>query len=207
MTGDFEDGIKLPWGPYGERLTYYEDSFTFLTLDIDDAEIKETTNSGWPTVIIGKQDETPVGVAIGHVTQLNDKPAEEIDVFVDPERNWWVLVEFADLDAAVSSGRYETQGYGGYEVLPIDRRKEGFELFTDYADDRVTPIFEMDDDAAAFAIQRSSNYGTLDSMFRLDTYAEVNDRQRSLERRILPREEWLDRNSLTGIARDLSDDN
>lgn len=207
MTDDFQGGIKLPWGPYGERLTYYEDSFIFLTLGINDAEVVETTENGWPTVIIGDQDETPVGVAIGHVTQLNDKPAEEIDIFVDSERDWWALVEFADLDAAVSSGRYETQGYDGYEVLPIDRRKEGFELFTDYADDHVTPIFEMDDDAAAFAIQRASSYGTLDSMFRLATYAGVNDRQRSLERKILPREEWLDKNSLTGIARNLSNDN
>lgn len=167
----------------------------------------ESTDDGWPTVIVGKQEETSVGVAIGHVTQLNDKPAEEVDIFVDAARNWWAIVEFTDLDDAVSGGRYEVQDCDSYEVIPCDRRTEGFDLFTDYADDQVTPIFEMGDDAAAFAIQRASNYRTLESIFRLDTYAGVNNRQKRLEREILPREEWLDKNSLTGIARDLSDDN
>lgn len=42
-------------------------------------------------------------------------------------------------------------------------------------------------------------------MFDLETYSELGDRQQRLERATLSREEWLDKNSLTGIARDLSD--
>lgn len=72
-------------------------------------------------------------------------------------------MEFADLYSAIS-GRYGTHDYDRCEVLPADRRTEGFDLLTDYADDQVTPVFEMDDDAAAFAIQRASNYGTLESL-------------------------------------------
>lgn len=206
MPHEFQDGIDLPWGPYGERLTYYEDSFSFLTLDITDPQIVETTDDNWPTVIVGEQADTSVGVAIGHVTQLNEKPAEEIDIFVDAARNWWALVEFADLDAAISDGRYEIQGYDGYDVISCERRTEGFDLFTDYANDRVTPIFEMDDDSAAFAIQRAADYATLENMFNLETYAGVDDRQKRLERSVLPREDWLNKNSLTDIARDLSED-
>lgn len=206
MDHSFRGGIDLPWGPYGERYTDYEDSFTFLTVKVDNAEIEETTDDGWPTVVVGERAETPVGVAIGHVTQLNDRPAEEIDIFVDVDKNWWALVEFADLDAAISNGRYGIRGYDGYEVLPCERRTEGFDLFNAYADDSVTPIFEMDDDAAAFAIQRASNYSVLQRMFSLDTYAGIEDRRKRLERRVLPRDEWLDKNSLTDIARDLPDE-
>lgn len=207
MTDEFQDGINLPWGPYGDRLTYYEDSFNFLTLEITDAEVVETTKGSWPTVVVGEQSGTSVGVAIGHTTQLNDRPTEEIDIFVDADGDWWALVEFEDLDAAISGGRYGIQGFDGYDVLPCDRRTEGFDLFTAKADEKVTPIFEMDDDAAAFAIQRAANYGTLESMFKLDTYTGVNERQKALERHVLPRQEWLDKNSLSDIARNLSDEN
>jgi len=207
MTYEFSGRIDLPWGPYGERLTYYEDSFTFLTLDFEDLEVIKSTDDGWPTVIVGQQNGTRVGVAIGHVTQLNEKPAEEVNIFVDADRDWWTLVEFEDLDAAISGGWYGAQDYDDYRVIPCDRRTEGFDLFNEYADDRVTPIFKMEDDSAAFAIQRASNYGTLESIFRLDTYANVTSRQKTLEREVLPRKDWLSKNSLTEIADDLSDKN
>jgi hypothetical protein len=206
MVDGFEQGIDLPWGPYGERYTEYDDSFSVLTLEMAGAEVVDTTESGWPTVVVGHQDGTTVGVAIGHVTQLNDKPVEEIDVFVDDERNRWALVEFADLEAALSGGRYGVRGYEGYEVLPIERCSEGFSLFGAYADDRTTPIFEMEDDAAAFAIQRAPDFGALDAMFRLAEYSGIDERRRTLERHVLPRDEWLDRNELTDIARDLPED-
>lgn len=184
MASEFREGIDLPWGPYGERYTDYEDSFTFLTLDFDAVEIVETTGGGWPAVMVGDRDGTKVGVAIDHVTQLRDKPAEEIDVFVDSDGNWWALVEFADLDEALSGGRYNTQGYDGYERIPCERRTEGFELLVEFADDRVTPIFEMPDDSAAFSIQRASNFGTLHSIFRFETYSTLVERQKTLERQI-----------------------
>jgi len=207
MAEEFSDGIHLPWGPYGERYTNYEDTFTFLKLDFEDLEVVKSTADNWPTVIVGHQNEVRVGVAIGHVTQLNDKPAEEIDIFVDANRNWWALVEFENLDAAISGGQYSARGYDDYKVIPCDRRTEGFDLFNEYANRQVTPIFEMEDDSAAFAIQRAPNYGTLNSIFRLDTYSGVTDRQKTLEREVLPRKEWLSKNSLTEIADDLSDDN
>ncbi|GAA0262667.1 hypothetical protein [Halobacterium noricense] len=207
MSEQFVDGVNLPWGPYGERYTDYEDSFTFLQLDFEDLEVVKTTEDNWPTVIVGEQNEARVGVAIGHVTQLNDKPAEEIDIFVDADQNWWALVEFESLDAAISGGQYGAQDYEDYTVIPCDRRTEGFDLFNEYADDRVTPIFEMENDSAAFAIQRASNYGTLNSIFRLDTYTGVTERQKALEREVLPREDWLSKNSLTEIADNLSDNN
>lgn len=149
MRDEFQDGVDLPWGPYGERFTAYDDS---LTLEMENAEVVATTASGWPTVIVGEKDGTTVGVAIAHVTQLNDKPAEEIDVFVDAAHNWWILVEFDDLNAARAGGRYTVRGYEGYDVLPFERHAEGFDLSTEYADRKETPIFEMVDDAAAFAI-------------------------------------------------------
>jgi hypothetical protein len=207
MSDEFSDGINLPWGPHGERYTEYEDSFTFLTLDFENLEVVESTGDEWPTVIVGEQNETRVGVAIGHVTQLNNKPAEEINIFVDADRNWWCLVEFEDLDDAVSGGRYEAQGYSDYRIIPCERRTEGFDLFTKFADDRVTPIFKRKDDSAAFAIQRASDYGTLNSIFKLDTYAGVTDRQKTLKREVLPREDWLNQNPLTEIADDFTDDN
>lgn len=206
MTDICQSGVDLPWGSYGERYTTYEDSFTFLTLECSDVDVVATTDDGWPTVILGQQDGTPVGVAIVHVTQLNDKPAEEIDIFVDAEHNWWVLVEFAELSAAVSGGQYKTAGYNGYEKLPCERRSEGFDLFNAYAESRITPIFELTDNAAAFAIQRSSEFEPLQRLFRLDEYSQIATRQNRLERRVLPREEWLENNPLTGVARDLSKD-
>lgn len=207
MTRKFQSGVDLPWGPYGERFTYYDDSFVFLTIDISEPEVIESTESEWPTVIIGEQNGTKVGIAIVHVTQLNEKPIEEIDIFVDSHQDWWVLVEFADLDAALSGGRYGIQGYNGYEIIPCKQRLEGFDLFTSYADKKETPIFKMDDDTAAFAIQRSPNFGTLHSMFKFDTYSNIKERQQSLERQVLSRDEWLKKNSLTGIAQDLTEDN
>lgn len=206
MADSFRGGVDLPWGPYGERYTAYGSSFTFLTLEMEEATVVDTTDDGWPTVVVGERDGTAVGVAIGHVTQLNDRPAEEVDVFVDADRNWWALVEYADLDAALSGGRYGARGYDGYEVLPSGRRSEGFDLFGKYADERTTPIFEMENDAAAFAVQRAPTYDVLRALFRLDEYAGVDERQRTLRREVLPREEWVDANPLSDLARDVLDD-
>jgi hypothetical protein len=157
-------------------------------------------------VVVGETDGTKTGVAIEHVTQLNEKPAEEIDVFIDADRNWWALVEFDDLEAARRSGHYGVQGYNGTEVLPRDRATEGFALFRDFAEQKVTPLFATPDDVAAFAIQRAINFGTLVSMFRLSEYSHIESRQQSLRRQALSRDEFVEENPLSDIAQDMTDD-
>jgi hypothetical protein len=200
------DRVRLPWGPYGERYTDYGDDFTFLSLGYDNAEVVASTPAGWPTIVRGRVDGTAVGVAIGHVSQLTEEPIEEIDVFVDDSHEYWALVEFEDLSAARSGPTSDARGLDGYEILDIDRRSEGFALFETYADRRVTPVFELPDDEAAFAIQRAPAYGTLQTLFGLHTHEGVDDRVRRLEREILPREEWVGRNPLSEIAADLADE-
>lgn len=203
---DIQDGVRLPWGPFCTRSTRYDDPV--LSLDMTNIEVIERTdNAGWPTVVVGEKEGTDVGVAISYPAQWRDKPAEEIDVFYDANGEWWCLVEFRDLSTAKTTGRYESHDYNGFEVLPRSQADEGFDLFREYADDRVTPLFEMPDDAVAFGIQRADDYETLVDLFQLDIYPNIEGRYRRLRKRVVPHDEWLSDNPLSDIARDLTEKN
>lgn len=205
-TRDISDHVRLPWGPFCTRSTRYDEPL--LSLDMTSTEVMERTdNAGWPTVVVGETDGTDVGVAISYPAQWRDKPAEEIDVFYDSEGDWWVLVEFRNLEKAKTTGRYEQYGYNGFEVLDRGRADEGFDLFQEYADDRVTPLFEMPDDSVAFGIQRASDFETLTDLFQLGVYPNIKGRYRRLRKRVVPHEEWVSDNPLSDIARDLTEEN
>jgi hypothetical protein len=156
--------------------------------------------------VVGETDDTDVGVAISYPAQWRNKPAEEIDVFYDSEGNWWVLVEFRDLEMAKTTGRYEQHGYDGFDILPRSRADKGFDLFREYADDRVVPLFEMPDDVVAFGIQRADDFDTLSDLFRLGQYPNIEGRYNTLEKQVLPHDEWVSQNELSDIARDVTDD-
>jgi hypothetical protein len=201
---DITHGVRLPYGPFCTRSTRYDEPL--LSLDMTNIEVIERTdNAGWPTVVVGETDGTDVGVAISYPAQWRDKPAEEIDIFYDVEGNWWALVEFRNLAKAKATGQYERYGYDGFEVLDRSRADEGFELFREYADNRVTPLFEMPDDAVAFAIQRANDFETLTDLFQLGIYPNLEGRYTRLEKQVLPHDEWVSQNDLSDIARDLTD--
>jgi len=202
---DISDGLRLPYGPFCTRSTRYDEPL--LSLDMAHIEVIERTdNAGWPTVVVGETDGTDVGVAISYPAQWRDKPAEEIDVFYDSEGNWWALVEFRNLAKAKTTGRYERHGYNGFDVLPRSQADEGFDLFREKADEQVTPLFEMPDDAVAFAIQRADDFETLTDLFRLNIYPNIEGRYTQLEKQVLPHDEWVSQNKLSDIARDITED-
>jgi len=148
-----------------------------------------------------------VGSVLYSFAQWREKPAEEIDVFYDSEGDWWALVEFRNLSKAKATGRYERHGYNGFEVLARSRAEEGFDLFREYADDQVTPLFQMPDDSVAFAIQRAEDFETLADLFRLERYPNIDGRYTRLRKQVLPHDEWVSQNDLSDIARDVTEDN
>jgi len=203
---DISDGVRLPWGPFCTRSTRYEEPL--LSLDMSNIEVIERTdNAGWPTVVVGESEDTDVGVAISYPAQWRDKPAEEIDLFYDSEGDWWALVEFRNLAKAKATGRYERHGYKGFEVMDRSRADEGFDLFREYAEDQVTPLFEMPDDSVAFAIQRADDFEALADLFRFGQYPNIEGRFRRLRKRVVPHDEWVSDNPLSDIARDLNEEN
>jgi len=201
---EITEDVRLPWGPFCTRSTRYEEPLLSLGMTNIDV-INRTDNAGWPTVVVGEADGTNVGVAISYPAQWRDKPAEEIDVFYDSGGDWWGLVEFRNLEKAKTTGRYERYGYDGFEVLDRSQADEGFDLFREKADDRVTPLFEMPDDSVAFAIQRADDFDTLSDLFRLGQYPNIEERYRRLRKKVLPHDEWVSQNDLSDIARDVTD--
>lgn len=207
---DFDDGIPLPLGVKVPRHTVYANPL--VRFEITDPEIRRSTEAGWPTLITGSQDGDDVGVAIEYVGQWHkEKPIEEVDVIINSDQDRLAMVAFANKEVAVEAGRYETQGYNGYELLPWSAKEDGIDIVEERLDDGITPIFytENHPEYEAHAIQRASHYGTLESMFKLHEYSRIGPRHESLERMVIPREvRWEDKDThLVDLANEvISDD-
>lgn len=201
--------ISLPLGVHGDRYTKYD--VPLLTVSLSDPEVRSATDGGWPTVVVGEESRSVLGVAAGYPAQWHDSTPEwEIDVLVDSDYEWWVLVEFEDLATAEASGRYGWGDRDGVKRRPWDRKPLAFESVRETVDGTVTPIYhdETDHDLPAFAIQRADSYSTLKRMFDLRRYGPLAERREQLEVATVPREtRWEDEDtSLRDLAEDVVDD-
>ena len=187
-----ETGLPLPLGVRIPGRTVNANSVVQLTASA--FEVKQSTNNGWPTLVIGTYDESDEkeGVAIDYLGTWRDAPVQEIDLVLSQDRKWWAVVAFHTSDYAVNHGKYEVDGYNGYELIDWPEYKElGFEGLEERIDEKVTPIMYTADRLAyeAIALQRADTVDTLEQMFDLNRYTTLMQRKEKLYNTVVPREE------------------
>lgn len=167
-----------------------------LNLTADHFEAVSSTADGWPTVVVGTEDDDRLGVAIDYLGAWREAPVQEADLILDSDRTWWVVVAFHRSNLAVAHADYDVGGYAGYKYIDWrDFVEVGLEGLLEYVDDMVTPILHTANRPAyeAIALQRADEVDTLVRMFDLERYGTLMERQERLFNRVVSREErWAE---------------
>ena len=209
---DFNGSVPLPIGPQVSHSTVLANSM--IQIEADNIEVHDTTESGWPTIITMQSENHPVGVAVDYpgIWHSQDVGVEEVDLLIfydDKEWYWRAVAAFTSKQNAIECGRYETDEYNGYELVPWtdDNR---FEQMEELLEKNVTPITYRDDHFthSAHAMQEANNIDTLKKMFRIEMLDTLMDRKNRVFNKIVPQEvRWKNKDtSLREIARNIEDD-
>ncbi len=189
-----EIGLPLPLGVAIPKRTVNASSV--LNFTASEFEAVDSTEKGWPTLVIGTDEEADatLGVAIDYLGIWRDAPVQEVDIVLDSDQTWWAVVAFHTSEHAENHANYEVDGYAGCEFIDwpdyVDMDLEE-DVVEEYIDEKITPIMYTADYPSyeAIAVQRAENVGTLTRMFNLERYGTLMDRKERLYRRVIPREE------------------
>jgi len=175
----------------------------------DDIKVHSKTKSGWPTIILGKQDDSRIGVAIDYPGDWHEGPIDEINIVLTEDQNWSAVVAYQNQSAAVENANYEIDGYEGYERHEWDPETHP-EVIQDCTDRKVTPIFYTPDAPNryyAHAYQQANSYSTLKKIFGLSRFSKIEDRQEQLYTLVISRDiRWeKEDTSMQELAKDILD--
>jgi hypothetical protein len=201
MVSEFDDVIETATDgnpsiplPIGSKLDRHTVSVSGIRrMAADNFEVIHQTGSGWPTVIRADRGELKSGIAFIYSGDWHECPHDEIDLQLmhKPGTNptYHILVSFGSLDEAIDTGRYEIEGYHGYEVIEESTLGDYSNIEGVLAKDK-TPIIHKDSGTftPAVAVQFSDSYATLEKMFDLENSDTLQRRHTQLRREILPRE-------------------
>lgn len=206
---DFEHGIPLPIGAELNTPGRRVHSNPLVRMLADDIEVHSKTKSGWPTIILGKQDDSRIGVAIDYPGDWHEGPIDEINIVLTEDQNWSAVVAYQNQSAAVENANYEIDGYEGYERHEWDPETHP-EVIEDCTDRKVTPIFYTPDAPNryyAHAYQQANSYRTLKKIFGLSRYSKIEDRQEQLYTLVISRDiRWeKEDTSMQELAKDILD--
>jgi hypothetical protein len=199
LTTNSDDADTVLPLPLGVRISGRTvNASSVVGLQASEFETIDSTNDGWPTLVIGENDKPSEkeGVAIDYLGTWRDAPVQEIDLVLSQDRNWLAVVAFHTSDYAVKHANYEIEGYNGYELIDWpDYKETGFKGLEERIDNKVTPIMYTADHPVyeAIALQRADNVDTLEQMFDLKRYTTLMERKEKLFNTVVPREErWRD---------------
>ncbi|WP_256289510.1 hypothetical protein [Halobellus inordinatus] len=204
---DFEDGIPLPIGTQLNTPGRRVHANPLIRLLADDIEVHSSTKSGWPTIILGEQDDSRIGVAVDYPGDWHEGPIDEINIVLTEDQNWSAVVAYRNQTTAIEDGNYEIDNYEGYELHEWNPETHP-EVIEDCVDREVTPIFytaDAPDSYNAHTYQLANSYRTLKRMFGLSRYSQIEDRQERLYTLVVPQDvrwEKEDR-SMQKLAKDI----
>ena len=204
---DFEDGIPLPIGAQLNTPGRRVHANPLIRLLADDVEVRSSTNSEWPTIILGEQDDSCIGVAVDYPGDWHEGPIDEINIVLTEDQNWSAVVAYRNQSTAVEGGNYEIDDYEGYELRKWDPETHP-EVIEDCVDRKVTPIFYTEDAPNryhAHAYQQAKSYRILKKMFGLSRYSKIEDRQERLYTLVVSQDvRWEEEDtSLQELAKDI----
>jgi len=187
---DFEDRIPLPMGTQLNTPGRRVHAHPLLRLLADDIKIHSSTKSGWPTIILGEQDDSRIGVAVDYPGDWHEGPIDEVNIVLTEDQNWSAVVAYRNQSTAVEGGNYEIDDYEGYELHEWDPGTHP-EVVENCVDRKVTPIFytaDAPDRYYAHAYQQAKSYKKLKRMFGLSRYSQIEDRQERLYNLVVSRD-------------------
>lgn len=204
---NFEDGIPLPIGTQLNTPGRRVHANPLIRLIADGIKIHSSTKSGWPTIILGEQNDSRIGVAVDYPGDWHEGPIDEINLILTEDQNWSAVVAYRNQSTAVEDGNYEIDNYGGYELHEWDIETHP-EVIEDCVDRQVTPIFYTADGPEryyAHAYQQANSYRTLERMFGLSRYSQIEERQDRLYTLIVSRDvRWEGEDtSMQELAKDI----
>jgi hypothetical protein len=205
---DLDGVVPLPLGTKLARHTVAANPI--VELQVDDINVVEETDSGWPTIITAEIDGQPVGVAIDYLGTWHDIGMEEVDIvlaYEDGNYRWMAVVAFSTKADAIESGRYEIEDYDGFELIPWNT-EDRYQRTKELRDDGITPIAYDEESPRypAHAIQEANEIDTLLEMFGLDKLKTLEERRTRLFNRIIPRDERWEETPLQELAKDIVED-
>ena len=208
-TVNLEDGIPLPIGTALDtpgRRVHGNPVVRQLT---DQVEVRSSTGSGWPTIILGEFEGSKLGVAIDYPGDWHEGPIEEIDVGIDEDKNWFAMVVYRNKQTAVQDGNYEIGDYDGYELQEWNEGSAP-EIIEDCVERNVAPIFYTPENPhryKAHAYQQADSFETLEKVFGLSRYSQIVERQERLYNLVVSRDDrWEDEDtSMQDLAKDILD--
>lgn len=208
---DFEGGIPVPIGTQLKTPGRRVHANPLINLLADDIEVRSSTKSGWPTIILGQEDNTRIGVAVDYPGDWHKGPIDEVDIVLTEEQNWSAVVAYKNQRTAVEDGNYEIADYKGYELHEWDPETHP-DVIEDCIDRNVTPIFytvDAPDSYYAHVYQQANSYRTLKRMFGLFRYSQIQERQDRLYKLVVSRDiRWEDKDtSMQDLAKDILDSN
>lgn len=210
-TVNLENGIPLPIGTDLDtdgRRVHGNPLVRQLT---DEVEIRSSTDSGWPTIIVGEFEGSSLGVAVDYPGDWHNGPIDEINVGINEDNDWFAMISFRNKDTAIESGNYEIDGYEGYELHEWNPGSH-HEVIEECLERNVTPIFYTPDfpyNHYAHAFQKADSYLSLKKMFGLSRYPQIEERQERLYNFVVPQDaRWEDEDtSMQDLAKDILNQN
>ncbi|QLG61991.1 hypothetical protein [Halorarum salinum] len=206
-TDKFEDAVPLPFGnevdPAGRKVS----ATPIIEFRMDDITVQSSTERGWPTLIVGDDAGTSVGIGLYYPGDWHPVPVDEIDLILKEDQTWAVVVAYRTRRKAISDGNFDFGEFEGYECYEwaTEARIEVIEYCTARG---ITPIFcnpTAPDRYIAYAYQEADSFNDLDRIFGLSRYPTVVERRKKLVNYVIPRDErWADKDtSLQEMAQDM----
>lgn len=208
-TVDLEDGIPLPIGTELKTPGRRVHGNPLVRQLTDEVEIRSSTGSGWPTIILGKFEDSSLGVAIDYPGDWHNGPIDEINVGLNEDKDWFAMIAYRNKGIAVEDGNYEIDGYEGYELHEWNPGSHP-EVIEDCIERNVTPIFYTPDSPNrhyAHVYQQADSYEPLREMFGLSRYSQIEERQERLYNLLVSRDDrWEEEDtSMQDLAKDILD--
>jgi hypothetical protein len=156
------------------------------------------------------REEVSAGIAIDYLGLHTGKTGiEEVDLvllYQDGEWTWRAIVAFSSKSNAIEGGRYETDGYDGYEFVPW-KADDRFDRMEALIEEDVTPIAYTKGEPtyAAHAMQEADKIHVLNRMFGIGGLKTLTRRRKRLFNRVVPQEvRWKDEDtSLQNLAKQI----
>ncbi|NIC00255.1 hypothetical protein [Halobacterium sp. R2-5] len=204
---DLENGVPIPMGTQLNTLKRTVHADPFIRMKSDSAEIRSSTESGWPTIITGESSDSRFGVAVDYLGSWHETPVDEIDILLSDDPEWTIIVTYPRLDLAREDPNYDIGDCKGYETHEHESVDVGKTLVESF-DRGAAPVFHGSSEYnSAFACHRANSYESLKEMFNLSRYSHIEKREERIYNLVVSREaRWEGKDtSMQDLAKDILD--